>query len=118
MLDENGGQLFPGLTTDPAIALKIIAGLFFGDLGRTVRLMFPMLIHALQPERHPATAGFEMGDFQFGELLQHAVGAEVETSKHLFQRMASDMTPEFTVAIRASMEQDAARALMGANRYA
>src|SRR5262245_58169556 len=118
VLDENGSQLFPSLTTHPAIALEIIAGLFFGDLGGTVRLMFPMLVHALQPERHPATTGLEVRDFQFGELLQHAVGAKVETSEHLFQRMASDMTTEFTVAIRPGLRQYGASALMDADGYA
>src|SRR5262245_28668668 len=118
VLDENGGQLFSSLTTHPTIAFEIIAGLFFGDFGGAVRLMFPMFVHALQPERHPATAGFKMGDFQLGELLQHAVRAEVETSEHLFQWMASDMTAEFTVAIRASLRQHRASAFMDANCYA
>src|SRR5262245_8884722 len=118
VLDEYRRQLFPSLTTDPTIALEIIAGLFFGDLGGTVRFMFPMLVHALQPERHPATTGLEVRDFQFGELLQHAVGAKVETSEHLFQRMASDMTTEFTVAIRPGLRQYGASALMDADGYA
>src|SRR5215813_11399559 len=118
VLDENGGQLFSGLTTHPTIAFEIIAGLFFGDFGRAVGLMFPMLVHALQPERHPAATGLEVRDFQFGELFQHAVGAKVETSEHLFQRMASDMTAEFTVAIRASLRQHRASAFMDANCYA
>src|SRR5215468_6185744 len=118
VLDENGGQLFSSLTTHPTIALEIIAGFFFGDFGRAVGLMFPMLVHALQPERHPAATRLEVCDFQFGELFQHAVGAEVETSEHLFQRMASDMTAEFTVAIRASLRQHRASAFMDANCYA
>src|SRR5437899_1608496 len=69
MFDEHRRQLFAGLTANPTIAFEIIARLFLGDLGGAVGLMFPVLVHALQPEWHPAAAGLKMHNFEFGEFL-------------------------------------------------
>src|SRR5262249_7580674 len=101
MFDKDRSQLLARLAACPALALEVSARLLFCDFRSAMPFVLPMLVHSLEPKRHPAAAGFEMRDFELGELLQHAVRAEVETSEHLFQWMASDMTAEFTVAIRA-----------------
>jgi hypothetical protein len=102
-ITEHRSQFFAGLTTDPAVALEIIAWLFFCDFGRTMGLVFPVLVHAFEPKRRPATAGFQMGDFQLGKFFQHSVGAEIQAGQHLFQRMASNMSAKLAVPIGAGL---------------
>ena len=84
MFDEYRRQLLAGLAACQALALEVSAGLLFCDFRSAMPFVLPMLVHSLEPKRHPAAAGFEMGDFQFGKFLEDAVGAEVEASKHLF----------------------------------
>ena len=47
MVDEDRREIFAGLAADPAVALEVGARLFFGDLGRAMRFMLPVLVHAL-----------------------------------------------------------------------
>ena len=115
MFDEDGRQLFTGLAAHPALALEVSARFFLGDFGGAVGFVLPMLVHAFQPERHPAAAGLEVDDFELGKFLQHAVGAEVETGEHLLERVAGDVPAKFAVTIRTGLRQDAAGAFVDAD---
>ena len=77
--------------------------------------MLPVLVHALEPERHPAAARFQVSDFELGKFFQHAVGAEIQAGEHLLQGMAGDMAAELAVAIRAGLRQHGAGAFVHAD---
>src|SRR4029079_5031940 len=81
-------------------------------------LVLPMLIHALQPERHPAATRFEVRDFEFGKFFQDSVSAKVKTGEHLLERMTGDVPAEFAVAIRSGLREDGPGAFMDADRNA
>src|SRR5262245_589105 len=80
-------------------------------------LVLPMLVHALEPKRHPTAARFEMGDFQLGKFLEHAVGAKIETGKHLFQWMTRDVAAETAVTVRAGLFEHGAGAFVNTERH-
>ena len=118
VLDEARHQLFPGLAAYPALPVKVEAGFFRSGLGRPMGLVLPVLIHALQPVRHPAAAGLQVGHLEFGKPLQHAVGAEAQAREHLLHRMAGHVAAELAVAVTARLLQHRARALVDADRHA
>ena len=80
--------------------------------------VLPMLVHPLEPKRHPAAAGLEMSNLQLGEFLEDSVGAEVKTGEHLFQRMAGDVAAELAVTVRAGLFEHGARAFVNTERDA
>src|SRR4030095_6749535 len=110
--------LLAGCAPRPTLAPEIIARLLFGDLRPAMPFVLPMLIHPLEPKRHPAAAGFEMSNLERGKFLQHTVGAEIKTGEHLFQRVASDMTTKFAVTIRAGLFEHGAGTLVNTERHA
>src|SRR5882724_1560420 len=77
MLDKDRRQLFACLAASPALALEVGARLLFRDFCLAMPFVLPMLIHPLEPKRHPAATRFEMSNLQLGKFLQYAVGAEV-----------------------------------------
>src|SRR5215475_535380 len=118
MFDEYRRQLLARLAARPALAFEVSARLLFCDFRSAMPFVLPMLVHSLEPKRHPAAAGFEMGDFQFGKFLQDAVGAKVETGEHLFQWMAGDVATEFAITVRAGLFEDGPGAFMNTERHA
>src|SRR5262245_44631844 len=118
MFDKNRRQLLARLAACPALALEVSARLVLCAFCSAMPLVLPMLVHSLEPKRHPAAAGFEMGDFQFGKFLQDAVGAKVETGKHLFQRMAGDVAAEFAITVRAGLFEHSASTFVNTKRHA
>src|SRR4029078_4480181 len=78
MFDKHGCEFFASFTARPALAFEIIAGLFFRSFRPAVTFVLPMLIHAFEPERHPAASRFQISNLEGGKFLQHAVGARSE----------------------------------------
>src|SRR5215475_5051020 len=118
MFDKDLSQLLARLAACPALALEVSARLLFCDFRSAMPFVLPMLVHSLEPKRHPAAAGFEMGDFQFGKFLQDAVGAKVETGEHLFQWMAGDVAIEFAITVRAGLFEHSASTFVNTKRHA
>jgi hypothetical protein len=58
-----------------------------------------------------------VGNLETGKPLEYAVRAEVETGKHLFEGVASDVAAEFAVAIRSGLRQYRAGAFVDTDRY-
>ena len=56
ILDVGRRQLFAGFAAGPTLTLEIIAGLFLSGFRLALALMFPVFVHAFEPERHPAAA--------------------------------------------------------------
>src|SRR5262245_6639992 len=118
MFDKGGRQFLAGFAARPTLAPEIIARLLFCELRAAMPFVLPMLVHPLEPKWYPAAAGLEMSNLKLGEFLEDAVGAEVKTGEHLFQRMAGDVAAELAVTVRAGLFEHGARAFVNTERHA
>ena len=77
-----------------------------------------VLVHPLQPERHPAAARLEEHDFERGEAVEHTAVDERDGRAHLLERMRADVLHlEVGEAVGAGLQVAGLAAFVQAERH-
>ena len=94
--DVRGGAFFDFHGDEDIAAFEKLAGRVFELRRQAGGEFFVVLFHAVHHERHPAGAGFEVGDAQLGKFLEHAlehhVGDLEKQSDGMFEHVRFEKT--------------------------
>src|SRR5436309_1319406 len=116
VVGEDAQAALDRLERDPAVALEQLARPH-RQAGVVEALVVEVTVHAIEPRRDPAAAGFEEGDAHLRMAIAHAAPDDAHGGQHHLHRVRDDVLGAARFeAIDADLRHAAAGALVQADR--